>query len=323
MAGSNNRYRSGFDLPFPGGWDRRAFYSHRYAVLPCCVAVVLLIPLSAVVLELGRLVRGTADAGTLLGAGIWTAVTVGVLCALWRAWPKDAVVQASTVITGPEAQSALAIPVRLPSRVRPVALAAGGVLLIGCGVWFMVWKFGTDPSLGYLGCAGLSTVGALGLFLARHTFRPHVTRANTGILLTPRQLRTDHGTGPITLDWTDISGIHAAHVRNSPATLVTAAATNMIVVLVDDPAVLGPDDPTTTPDERFPDAGYLAYEIPHQQIDTDPTLVFHALRYYLHHGEHRRELGTDAALRRFRKGHFAVPGDSNASAEQTDPAKSG
>uniref|UniRef100_UPI0024567889 hypothetical protein n=1 Tax=Nocardia brasiliensis TaxID=37326 RepID=UPI0024567889 len=44
-----------------------------YAVLPCCVAVVLLIPLSAVVLGLGRLVRGTADAGTLLGAAIWTA----------------------------------------------------------------------------------------------------------------------------------------------------------------------------------------------------------------------------------------------------------
>ncbi|WP_433575815.1 hypothetical protein [Nocardia brasiliensis] len=82
-----------------------------------------------------------------------------------------------------------------------------------------------------------------------------MTRASTGILLTPRQLRTDHGGGAIVLDWTDISGIHAAHVRNSPAALATAGATNMIVVPVDDPAVLGPDDSTTTPDERFPGCG--------------------------------------------------------------------
>jgi hypothetical protein len=44
-------------------------------------------------------------------------------------------------------------------------------------------------------------------------------------------------------------------------------------------------------------------------LAVDPALLYHAMRYYFLHPEHRAELGTDAALDRIRRGAVVAPAD--------------
>lgn len=290
------RYRSAYTLEFPHDWDIDAFESTRYAIV---FALVGLIPVLALVGWGMQFGSGGAKPGDYVAVAFWLPVVVLIYTYVWHAWPHYADVRAETVVR--DGETALSIPLRPPTHTASIAMAVLGVLLVITGAAILVRYFGSDPSGGYLWFAGMGMAGAVLLVLARVSYTP--VRDQADIQLTPTHLRIDDGQEVITLAWDDVSAIGTAYQPRNTGSSLRMPGTNLLAVLVRDPAALG-SEAIPIADDRF-HSGYLAYEFAHKQFGTDPLLTFHALTFYQRHPRLRGELGTDVGVERFFEGRYS------------------
>ncbi|MGW0251696.1 hypothetical protein ACWDYH_34215 [Nocardia goodfellowii] len=284
-------YRTSSELPLPAEWDRKAFYAYRYALVTLCGFLVLLLVLAG---SLFGILFDDERPPLVVTVGflpILTAMTLGYLVNGWSLWPRTAV--AAARLDG----SAVQLPIRRQSRLGLIAAVAGGLYCIALGVCVLIAMVRANPQTGFLIFVVLAGVGALAIYLAYISHEPGIAANNTGIFLTPDRIITEFGSGPITVAWQDISAIRAGSHKRAGG-IVWSPRVNTIAVL------LGADNPTTTEDPRFQGSGYLAYELTHKQLATDPTRVFHLLRFYLRNPALRYELGTQAGVERFRCGGY-------------------
>ncbi|MCP2274636.1 hypothetical protein [Nocardia amikacinitolerans] len=106
-------------------------------------------------------------------------------------------------------------------------------------------------------------------------------RSTAGIELTPGHVTIKYGKSPIGIAWDDISTIE------SRCDKVRSTRTNVIDIV-----------------PRGPETGSRIIDLPHTFLATDPTRVYHLLRFYVCNPELRWELGNQAGLDRFQRGGY-------------------
>ncbi|MGN2639854.1 hypothetical protein ACTD5D_27560 [Nocardia takedensis] len=278
----------------PSEWSRAAFHGYRYAIATFAAAVV---PLLLWVVGTGAVLFADERppvAVYIVVLPLLAALSAALLINGWLLWPRTAPVAATSTAT--DDRRALSLPVYRQSALGSVAAFVGGLYIVGLGVFALVAMAGTNPQTGFLLFAGAAILGGIAIFLAYLGFQSSRGTA-TGIHLSADGITTDFGGGPTVTDWDYITDIRAASHRGR-GNIVANPRVNTIAIFVDNPqAVPGA--------ERFGDIGHLAFEITHKQLATDPTLVYHLLRYYLRTPSARAELGEDAGLRRLREGDYA------------------
>ncbi|WP_431952837.1 hypothetical protein [Nocardia lijiangensis] len=121
---------------------------------------------------------------------------------------------------------------------------------------------------------------ALALPVRRHSVLAG-SRATAGIELTPGHVTIRYRKSPIGIAWDDISAIE------SRCDKVRSTRTNVIDIV-----------------SRGPETGSRIIDVPHTFLATDPTRVYHLLRFYVCNPELRPELGTQAGLDRFQHGGY-------------------
>ncbi|MCP2321168.1 hypothetical protein APR12_006558 [Nocardia amikacinitolerans] len=106
-------------------------------------------------------------------------------------------------------------------------------------------------------------------------------RSTAGIELTPGHVTIRYGKSPIGIAWDDISAIESRcdKVRSTRTTVIDIVP-------------------------RGPENESRIIDLPHTFLATDPTRVYHLLRFYVCNPELRWELGNQAGLDRFQHGGY-------------------
>ncbi|MEV0296178.1 hypothetical protein [Nocardia sp. NPDC050710] len=107
------------------------------------------------------------------------------------------------------------------------------------------------------------------------------SRSTAGIELTRGHVTIRYGKSSVGIAWDDISAIE------SRCDKVRSTRTNVIDIV-----------------PRGSETGSRIIDIPHPFLATDPTRVYHLLRFYVRNPELRPELGTQAGLDRFQHGGY-------------------
>ncbi|MEU8894397.1 hypothetical protein [Nocardia sp. NPDC048505] len=278
-------YRTSSDLPLPAEWDPKPFYAYRYALTAAGAAAFLLLLLAG---ALFGIVADDERPPLVVSIGllpVLAAAFLGYAVNAWLLWPRTA--EAAVAIEG----AALKLPVRKESALGPIAAVVGGLYLVALGVFVLVAMLSTNPQTGFLLFAVLAGTGGAAIFLAY--LSRQTDSADTGILLSPTDVVTEFGAGPITIAWQDISAIHAGSHRSGSGWW----RTNVNTIAVHARSAEGADVSASAP---------AAIEITHKQLATDPTRFYHLLSFYLRNPALRPELGAEAGADRFRSGRYGT-----------------
>lgn len=158
-----------------------------------------------------------------------------------------------------------------------------GILLPGAlGAAFLLAAWSQAPRKAPVAAEIRTTAGGDALVLpVRRNSVLAGSRSTAGIELTPGQVTIRYGKSPIGIAWEDISAIE------SRCDKVRSTRTNVIDIV-----------------PRGPEIGSRIIDLPHTFLATDPTRVYHLLRFYVGNPELRWELRTQAGLDRFQDGGY-------------------
>lgn len=195
-------------------------------------------------------------------------------------------------------EQGLLLPMSAPRRWQAPGFGMAGIVFLGLAVALVVSVVAQGD---WAGIIGVLITGAFGTVFGLAAVAILKTGKDTvpGIRLTPIRVAFE-AADQLAVPWEQVSGLRLFTVAYG--TRWPRPWNNWISVEVHDPAaVLLPANRKKAARLTKKLRSNVVFAVPDRRLRMNPLLAYHAMRYYLNHPAHRRELSGEAGVQRVRE----------------------